>query len=197
MNLPNKITTGRMVLSIIILAILTIPWASLGIEIPNVIIFGINANLLYLISGVLFMIASITDFIDGYLARKNNQVTDFGKVMDAIADKMLVNGLLVILAATNYISLAIPVIIITRDIMVDSIKMVSGSKGKVVAASWMGKVKTSFMMAGVTLVLFYNLPFELLGIRVDQICVIIATILSITSGFQYYMGNKDTLFKDK
>ena len=81
--------------------------------------------------------------------------------------------------------------------MVDSIKMVSGSKGKVVAASWMGKVKTSFMMAGVTLVLFYNLPFELLGIRVDQICVIIATILSITSGFQYYMGNKDTLFKDK
>lgn len=197
MNLPNKITTGRMVLSIIILAILTIPWASLGIEIPNVIIFGINANLLYLISGVLFMIASITDFIDGYLARKNNQVTDFGKVMDAIADKMLVNGLLVILATTNYISLAIPVIIITRDIMVDSIKMVSGSKGKVVAASWMGKVKTSFMMAGVTLVLFYNLPFELLGIRVDQICVIIATILSITSGFQYYMGNKDTLFKDK
>ena len=197
MNLPNKITTGRMVLSIIILTILTIPWASLGIEIPNVIIFGINANLLYLISGVLFMIASITDFIDGYLARKNNQVTDFGKVMDAIADKMLVNGLLVILAATNYISLAIPVIIITRDIIVDSIKMASGSKGKVVAASWMGKVKTSFMMAGVTLVLFYNLPFELLGIRVDQICVIIATILSITSGFQYYMVNKDTLFKDK
>ena len=130
------------------------------------------------------------------IARSRNLVTDFGKVMDAIADKVLVNGLLIILAYDGFISIAIPVIIITRDIFVDSFKMASGKKGKVVAASFTGKAKTMCMMIGMALTMFYNLPFELIGINVGYALIIIATILSIISACEYYYNTKDT-FKAK
>lgn len=142
MNLPNKITCVRLVMSAIVLIVLCMPWSSIGVEFPVYNVFGVeNVDLKYIICGVLFMIGSVTDFLDGYIARKYNLVTDFGKVMDAIADKVLVNGVLIILAYDKFIPLIVPVIIITRDIVVDSIKMASGSKGKVVVASWSGKIK--------------------------------------------------------
>ena len=144
------------------------------------------------------MIGSLTDFLDGYIARKYNLVTDFGKVMDAIADKVLVNGVLIILACDGFIPLVVPVIIITRDIVVDSIKMASGNKGKVVAASWPGKIKTICMMIGVTLVFFYNMPFAFIGhgLRVADFFVYVATIMSIISACQYWLANKDFIFSE-
>ncbi len=197
MNLPNKITLGRIITSIIILLLLIIPWYNLGFSFPTFILAGkITIDLKYIIAGILFMIAALTDFLDGYLARSRNLVTDFGKVMDAIADKVLVNGVLIILAYDGFISIAIPVIIITRDIFVDSFKMASGKKGKVVAASKLGKAKTMCMMIGITLTMFYNLPFELIGINIAYALIIIATILSAVSGCQYYYNTKDT-FKAK
>ena len=144
----------------------------------------------------MFIIASLTDFLDGHIARKNNLVTDFGKVMDAIADKVLVNGLLVILACSGFISIIVPVVIITRDIFVDSIKMIAGEKKGAVGASIAGKLKTICMMIGLSLVLIYNLPFELWNIKVADILILIATILSVISGCQYYLNNKD-IFADK
>lgn len=197
MNLPNKLTIGRIVTAIIILVMLIIPWDSLGIFFPEYLVAGkIPVNLKYIIAGILFVLAALTDFLDGHLARSRNLVTDFGKVMDAIADKVLVNGLLIILAYDGFISIAIPVIIITRDIFVDSFKMASGKKGKVVAASFTGKAKTMCMMIGMALTMFYNLPFELIGINVGYALIIIATILSIISACQYYYNTKDT-FKAK
>ena len=197
MNLPNKITMGRIILSIIILVMLVIPWYSVGVRVPTYIIGGkIVIDLKYIIAGVLFVIAAFTDFLDGYIARSRNLVTDFGKVMDAIADKVLVNGLLIILAYDGFISVAIPVIIITRDIFVDSFKMASGKKGKVVAASFLGKAKTMCMMIGMALTMFYNLPFELLNLNVGYALIIVATILSVVSGCQYYNNTKDS-FKEK
>lgn len=197
MNLPNKITMGRIILSIIILVMLVIPWYSVGVRVPTYIIGGkIVIDLKYIIAGVLFVIAALTDFLDGYIARSCNLVTDFGKVMDAIADKVLVNGLLIILAYDGFISVAIPVIIITRDIFVDSFKMASGKKGKVVAASFLGKAKTMCMMIGMALTMFYNLPFELLNLNVGYALIIVATILSVVSGCQYYNNTKDS-FKEK
>lgn len=154
-------------------------------------------ELKYLISGGLFIIAATTDFLDGYIARKQKIVTDFGKVMDAIADKVLVNGLLVILAYNGFISIIVPVVIITRDIFVDLIKMASGNKGKVLGASWAGKLKTVFMMVGISLTLFYNIPFVFFNIRFDQILILTATVLSIVSGCQYYLNNKDYIFTEK
>lgn len=197
MNLPNKITLGRIITSIIILIMLIIPWYNLGVNFPTFLLAGkITIDLKYIIAGVLFMIAALTDFLDGHIARSRNLVTDFGKVMDAIADKVLVNGVLIILAYDGFISIAIPVIIITRDIFVDSFKMASGKKGKVVAASFLGKAKTMCMMIGITLTMFYNLPFELIGINIAYALIIIATILSVVSGCEYYYNTKDT-FKAK
>ena len=197
MNLPNKITVARIVLSILLLVFLMIPWDQMGISFPTFNIAGkIIVDIKYIIAGVVFLIASVTDFLDGNIARKRNLVTDFGKVMDAIADKLLVNGLLIILAFEGFIPVLIPVVIITRDTFVDSIKMASGSKGKVVAASIAGKVKTICMMVGLTLLLFYNLPFEIFSVPVDMILLYIATILSVLSGCQYYYNAKDLIFKD-
>ena len=196
MNLPNKITIGRIILSVLILIMLLVPWYSFGFEWPEYLIGNVTVNIKYVIVGVLFLIASLSDFLDGYLARKNNMVTDFGKVADAIADKILVNGLLIILAYERIISVIIPVVIITRDIVVDSCKMISGNKGKVVAASILGKLKTICMMCGVTLILFYNLPFELWNLKVSDFLLIVACVLSIISGVQYYNLNKKFFLED-
>ncbi len=197
MNLPNKITLTRIVLSVLLLIMLLMPWYNLGVEFPVYQVATITVNLKYIIAGIIFLIASTSDFLDGYLARKNNMVTDFGKVMDAIADKLLVNGLLIILAYDRIISIVIPVVIISRDIVVDSCKMISGQNGKVVAASIMGKLKTICMMSGLTLTMFYNLPFELIGFPVADILLIAAVILSVISGAQYFYGVKDILFPKK
>ncbi len=198
MNLPNKITIVRIILSIIVLILLMFPFGMLGINIP---IYKIGSNVTlsinYIIAGILFIIASITDFLDGNIARKRNLVTDFGKVMDAIADKILVNGVLIILAYNGNIPLIIPVVIITRDTIVDSIKMVAGSKGNVVGASIWGKIKTICMMVGLSLVLFSNLPFELIGFRLDYVLLLMATVLSVYSGIEYFYKNKQFFLEDK
>lgn len=198
MNLPNKITISRIILSILTLILLIMPWYQFGVYFPTFTLAGkIIIDSKYLIAGIFFIIASVTDFLDGYLARSKNLVTDFGKVMDAIADKILVNGVLIILACQGFIHVLVPVVIITRDTIVDSIKMASGNKGKVVAASLWGKLKTICMMIGVSLMLFYNLPFELVGFPVADILIIAACILSVVSGCQYYYNAKDLIFNDK
>ena len=197
MNLPNKITISRLIMSIIVLLILIIPMEKIGLDLPAVkVTEAIRIDVKYLIAGILFLIASVTDFIDGHIARKYNLVTDFGKVMDAIADKLLVNGVLIVLACNGFINVIIPVIIISRDTIVDSIKMVVGNKIGSVGASKAGKLKTIFMMSGVTLMLFYNLPFEIWGIRVADTLIMIATVLSIVSGVEYYTKNRKYLLED-
>ncbi len=191
MNLPNKITLVRIFLSLFIIVLLLFPFDAAGITIPTLFINeSIVVDIRYFIAGVIFVIASLTDFVDGYLARKYNQVTDFGKMIDAIADKVLVNSILIILASTGFISALIAVTIVVRDIVVDSIKMIAGSNGNVVAAIKSGKLKTACLMIGITLTLFYNLPFELMNLRVTDAFLVVATILSIISAVQYYAMNK-------
>ncbi|HPF83223.1 MAG TPA: CDP-diacylglycerol--glycerol-3-phosphate 3-phosphatidyltransferase [Bacilli bacterium] len=198
MNLANKITIGRIILTVIIIGLLIFPFNSVGISFP---VLFINEQLPIssknIIVGVLFIIASLTDFLDGYVARKYNMVTDFGKMVDAIADKMLVNSVIIILASTGAINVIIPVVIVVRDIVVDTIKMIAGSKGKVIAAIKSGKIKTACLMVGVTLTLFDNLPFELINIRVADILLVVATVMAIVSGVQYYQMNKKLIFSEK
>lgn len=191
MNLANKITMSRIVLSIVIMILLLFPFGELGIDLPSYIVNGnIYVELKYIIAGILFIIASLTDFFDGYVARKYDMVTDFGKMVDAISDKMLTNSLLVILASTGMISPIIAVIFIVRDIAVDTIKMIIGNKGKAVAAIKIAKWKTATLMLGLTFTLFYNLPFELVNVRVSDVLLIISTVLSVISAFQYYIMAK-------
>ena len=188
MNLANKITISRVVLAIVIMIVLLFPFESLNIDLPSFVVGGrVFVEVKYIVAGVLFIIASITDFLDGYVARKYNIVTDFGKMVDAISDKMLTNSLLVILSSSGMISPVLTVIFIVRDIAVDSMKMIAGNKGHAVAAIWSAKCKTATLMVGLTLTLFYNLPFELIGIRVSDVMLIISAILAIVSAFQYYV----------
>lgn len=197
MNLPNKITMSRIVLALIIIALLLFPFDATGISLPQLFVNeSIVIDIRYIIAGILFIVASITDFIDGKIARKHNQVTDFGKMTDAIADKILVNSVLIILASTGFISAIIPVIIIVRDTVVNSIKMIAGNKGEVVAASKLGKLKTASLMIGIVLTLFYNLPFELWNIKVSEALLVVASALSIVSGIQYYNANKKFIFSE-
>lgn len=195
MNLPNKITVARLGLTVIIILLLCLPFSAFGIHFPKYDINGVVVELQYLISGVLFIIASLTDFLDGYIARKYNLVTDTGKILDAIADKVLVSPILILLATNGFIPVIIPVIYITRDIVVYAIKMQAASKGKVVAAIKSGKYKTATMMVGTTLVFFYNIPFEFINIRVDLFLLYLACILAVVSAFEYYHLNKDLIFE--
>ncbi len=197
MNLPNKITVARLFLTLVIVLLLCIPFSYFGFSFPKYDIRGITVELHYLIAGVLFIIASLTDFLDGYLARKYHLVTDTGKMLDAIADKVLVNPILVILAVNGFIPVVVPVVYITRDIIVDAIKMQAASKGKVVAAIKSGKLKTASMMVGLTLVFFYNMPFEFINIHVDLFLLYFACIMSVYSAFEYFHLNKDLILGKK
>ncbi len=192
MNLPNKLTIFRIILSFLLITILLMPFDALGIALPKLFVNElIVIDMKYIIAGVIFIVASVTDLLDGYLARKMNCVTDFGKMLDAIADKVLVNPCLVILAASGFIHPIVPVILIIRDSIVNALKMVSGNKGKVIGAIKTGKVKTICLMVGIALTLFYNMPFELLNIKVSEFLLIVATVLSVISAIQYYNMTKD------
>ncbi len=191
MNLPTKLTVLRILLTFVIIFILLFPFYSVGLSFPQFSINGLIIKSEYIISGVLFILASITDFIDGYLARKNNQVTDLGKMLDAIADKILVDSVLIILAYQGFMSILIPVIIVLRDIFVDAIKMQSASKGKVQAAIKTGKFKTASLMVGTVLAFFYNMPFEFIGLDIANLFLIIGAVMSIVSAIEYYNLNKE------
>lgn len=197
MNTPTKLTFLRIILTIVMIIILIFPFYLVGFNFPQYEVGGIYIRLEYIIAGIVFIVASLTDFLDGYLARKNNQVTDLGKMLDAIADKALVNSALIILAYKGFIPVAIPVIIIFRDTIVDAIKMQASSKGKVVAAIKSGKIKTASMMIGLVLTFFYNLPFEFWNIRVADFLIYFATIMSIISMIEYFNLNKKLILEPK
>ena len=186
MNLPNRITLSRIFLTVVIIVLCVFPFYSIGINFPKFNIAGILVDSTYMIAGILFIIASVTDFIDGNIARSRNLVTDTGKMLDAIADKVLVNSILIIFAANGFIHPIIAVIYIFRDEVVNALKMHSAKKGIVVAASNAGKIKTFAMMTGLSLMFFYNLPFELIGINVAEFLIYFATVMSVISGIEYY-----------
>lgn len=193
MNLPTKITVSRIILSVVIIVFLVFPFDSIGISFP-VIRAGIDFDIKYIIAGILFIIASITDFLDGYLARKNKQVTDLGKMLDAIADKVLVNPILIVFAAEGLINPIVPVVVVVRDIVVNAIKMEAANKGRVVAAISTGKIKTASLMIGMILLFFGNFPFVYLNVHIDLLFIYFATIMSLISMIQYYILNKNIIF---
>ena len=194
MNLPTKLTVLRIILTFVVIFILVFPFYTVGITWPKYLIMGISVKSEFIVAGIIFIIASITDFVDGYLARKNNQVTDTGKMLDAIADKILVNSVLIILASEGFISVIIPIVIVLRDTFVNAIKMEAAGKGKVVAAIKSGKIKTAALMVGIVLTFFYNLPFEAINIRVSDFLLFFATVMSIISAIEYFTLNKNIIF---
>ena len=194
MSLPNKLTTIRIILTIFIIFFLLFPFEQIGIYMLEYIVkfnAPVKIGLEYIISVIIFIVAAFTDFLDGYIARKYKLVTDLGKMLDAIADKVLVNSVLICFAANNIISPFITVIIIFRDTIVDAIKMQAAAKGKVIAAITTGKIKTAAMMIALTLLFFSNLPFEFWGIKVADVILYFGVIMSLISMGEYIFKNRN------
>ncbi|MFP4477994.1 MAG: CDP-diacylglycerol--glycerol-3-phosphate 3-phosphatidyltransferase [Candidatus Izemoplasmatales bacterium] len=190
MNLPNKLTMSRMALIILFLIIYFIRQY-------------IGESYIYILGGI-FLIASITDFFDGYIARKRNLITTFGKFIDPLADKLLVITALFVLsniyAITGFtLSFWMPfwvvLIIVVRELMVTSIRLVALGDGKVVAASHLGKYKTFATMTMITYY-FFLMPIDTLIIQYIGISLVgISVLLTLISGIDYFIKNKSIIVK--
>ena len=195
-NVPTKLCFLRIIFAIVIIILLLFPFYRFDIAFPQILYKNILIDLRYIIAGIIFIFASITDYFDGRIARKRKEVTNFGKMIDAIADKILVNSVLIIFATQGFISPFIPVIIIVRDIIVDAIKLCVAKEGTQQAAIFSGKLKTASLMIGMVLTFFYNLPFELIGIKVSSFFVYFGTIMSLISMYEYYKINKKVILSE-
>lgn len=195
MNLPNMLTSIRVLLVPIIVLVLYFPYAQVGIAMPVYHMGVVSLPLVNIIVTVLYVVAAATDFVDGYLARKHNLITTFGKFLDPIADKLLVNTLFIVMAVFGVVP-AVPVIVmIWRDTLVDGLRMVAMEKGKVVAAGILGKLKTVLQMFALFFILMNNLPFELYGFPMADILLWSAMAVSILSGIYYFVQLKDYILE--
>ena len=199
MNLPNKITVARILL---IPIMIIIPFFGL-----NNIVFG-DVTLSNLIVLIIFLVASFTDFLDGYLARKNNLVTTFGKFLDPIADKLLVLAALIMLVEQGIVPGWIPIIIAAREFIVSGIRMLAAGEGNVIAASWLGKVKTVSQMIAISLAFLSTNKFmqfidgSLAGGSLAlnilmSLGMLVSVVATIWSGVDYFMKSKDVVLKSK
>jgi len=180
MNLPNKLT---------LLRILLIP--------VFVIIMMLDFTNHYLMACLIFIIASITDALDGHIARKNNLVTDFGKFMDPLADKLLVISALICMIESNLVAGWMVIIIVARELTVSILRAIAAADGKVISASGGGKIKTiSQMLAIIILLLGANIDNSML-LQVGTIFMLIATMLTLYSGADYLYKNKELFMNSK
>ncbi len=181
MNLPNKLTVLRMVMvPLIWIVYLCIPadWmvlsAKAGLSMRNVIVL------------ILFAAASLTDMLDGQIARKRNLITSFGKFLDPIADKMLVNTTLILLVFFHEAAIVPVLLMISRDLVVDGLRLSAASQGEVVSAGFSGKLKTVLQMVAIILLLLRNWPFVYLGLPLADIALWAAAAVSLYSGWVYF-----------
>lgn len=195
MNLPNKLTIFRIVLVPIILLIWLFPYNYFGITFPIFEIGHVSLSLLNIIILILFLIASITDYFDGTIARKRNLITTFGKFADPIADKLLTSTMLILLAYKHMLPILPVVLMLARDIIVDGCRMIAASNGEVVAAGFLGKLKTVLQMALIVLVLLNNIPFELYALPITDILAWFAAFVSLLSGYTYYKELSHFIFE--
>lgn len=195
MNLPNKLTTIRLLSVPLFIIVYLIPYQSLGIEIPVFDVLSTSLSLLDIILFLIFALSALTDYLDGYIARKQHLITTFGKFIDPIADKLIVNTTLLLLASTHDIHIIIPIIMISRDIIVDAIRLVASQKNVVLAASYLGKAKTMTQMIAICLLLLNNIVFAGLHIPMDQIMIWLATLISFVSGIDYFMKNRQYIME--
>ena len=185
MNLANKLTLLRIIL---------IPFFIVCFYIPNLMMNTVSVNSYLipyanLLGLVIFLLAAITDFIDGYIARKYNLITDFGKFMDPLADKLLVTAALLILLENGLISAWVVLVILAREFIVTGFRTIAAAKGVVIAAGWLGKIKTVVQFIMISTLLLLNYPFELFNWPVDRVFVALAVVLTVASGVEYIYKN--------
>ena len=211
MNLPTKITFSRIIATVLLIITLFVLSFFDNLNLPE--LGNTKINLIFLIVFVFFVIASYTDHLDGHIARKYNMITNLGKFLDPVADKLLVNSMLVFLAVpmlssynheqTVYISTWCVIIMIVRDIVVDALRSIAAQKGVVIAANIFGKLKTVLQMIAICAVLLNDFPFHYLYpennnpyLTVTAFLVYAATLVSLLSGIIYVVQNRQALKED-
>lgn len=197
MNLPNKLTVMRIFLVPVIVLLEIFPYAHFGINVMKWQIGQVSLSIINVIVLALFALASFTDFLDGHIARKNNLITTFGKFADPIADKLLVTTMYLVFLSKGIVPLVPVWIMIARDTMVDGIRMIASTNGIVMAAGYLGKLKTVLQMVSIILILLNNLPFELYGLAMSDFMLWAAAFVSLASGLSYLTQMKDYIFESK
>lgn len=216
MNLPTKITLSRIIATVILIVtlfVLSVVSVHPGFSTP--LLGNTRINLIFLVIFAFFVLASYTDHLDGKLARKNNQVTNLGKFLDPVADKLLVNTMLIFLCApqvfapyaveqVSIIPVWCVIIMIARDIVVDALRFIAAQKGVVIAANIFGKLKTVLQMVAIGAVLLNDFPFHYMYkdyvnpyVSVTAVLVYLATLTSLISGIIYVVQNKKAFSEDK
>ena len=175
MNLPNKLTMAR---------ILAVP--------VFIVLYMMGHNI---IATIVFILASLTDMLDGQIARKRGLVTNFGKIMDPLADKILVYSAFICIVQIGIVPGWMLVIILFREFIVSGLRTVAAADGTVIAAGKTGKLKTILQMIAVPLLLLNNWPFSYIGIPGDQIFLWAQLIMTIVSGVEYVYENRGVFLK--
>lgn len=176
MNLPNQLSVFRIVLVPVIIVLL---------EIPN--------EFTRFLALIIFIIASFTDFLDGYIARKFNMVTKLGQLIDPLADKILTLAVFVELTALGEIPAWVVILILSRELTISIFRAIAASSGVVIAAGWTGKLKTVFQMLAILMLLSNNYIGNVLNIRLDMIFVYISAFLALLSAAEYIYVNRGVL----
>ena len=174
MNTANKITLFRVLMIPLFLIVLYLDFPGR-----------------YYVALGIFILASLSDFLDGYIARHYNQVTNFGKFMDPIADKVLVIAAMVMFVSWHRMPAWILVIVIARELAVSALRLVAVDNGKVIAAGWSGKVKTASTMVCICVMLALRFPV------LDLICNLVILLTTAYSGIEYFVKNRDALNPNK
>jgi CDP-diacylglycerol--glycerol-3-phosphate 3-phosphatidyltransferase len=188
MNLANRITLARIFLVPIIMFFLLIrfDWGSITFA-------EVTITYSEIIATIIFIIAASTDGLDGYIARKKKLVTNLGKFLDPLADKLLITAALVSLVDRGSVEAWMAIVIISREFAVTGLRLVAAVDGQVIAASKLGKLKTIVQIVAICVVMLNNFPFGAVGIPFDLIAMWVAVIITIYSGIDYFMKNKKVM----
>ncbi len=188
MNLANRITLARIFLVPIIMFFLLV-----NLNLPEIRMFQFEITYNQIIAALIFIIAASTDGLDGYIARKNKMVTNLGKLLDPLADKLLVAAVLISLVEMDKLDAWIAIVIISREFAVTGLRQVALLDGKVMAASKWGKWKTAIQITAIIALLINNFPFALMNFPFDLIATWLAALITIYSGIDYFVKNKNVI----
>lgn len=184
MNVPNKITISRIFLIPIFIILIVVPfdWGEYSI---GEYVLPID----HLVAAILFLIASFTDWVDGYYARKYNLVTNLGKFLDPLADKLLVSAALICLVELGLAPAWLVIIIISREFAVTGLRLVAAGEGIVLAAGQMGKLKTTLQIGAAGFLLLHHFPFSYIGFPIGTVFLYAAGLITVISGVDYFVKN--------
>ncbi|GAB2317933.1 CDP-diacylglycerol--glycerol-3-phosphate 3-phosphatidyltransferase [Alkalibacterium sp. s-m-22] len=187
MNLPNKISLFRIFLIPIFIVLVLAP-----LNLGTLTVFGSDIDIQLLVAAILFSVASFTDWLDGYLARKMNIVSNFGKFADPLADKMLVMSALILLVELGMAPSWVVAVIVSRELAVTGLRLILVEQGgTVMAAAWPGKIKTNTQMFAIIFLLINDFPFGGLNVSIGTILLYVCLFFTIYSGVNYFYEARD------